>query len=122
MLCTVARELAAHLLGREPGQATAAPANGTQSSSSLAPPPLPPELLAERRSVPCLVATGRHDVFLPPQRVAPAAQRHLGAVLHVLEGSGHLLLDESPDEIVTLVTQALAAASRDTAQVGRNRP
>ncbi|MEU5199337.1 alpha/beta fold hydrolase [Streptomyces scabiei] len=83
--------------------------------SSLAPAPLPPELLAERRSVPCLVATGRHDVFLPPQRVAPAAQRHLGATLHVLQGSGHLLLDESPGEIVTLVAQALDAASRDTA-------
>lgn len=85
--------------------------------SSLAPPPLPPELLAERRSVPCLVATGRHDVFLPPQRVAPAAQRHLGATLHVLEGSGHLLLDESPDTIVTLVAQAqaLAVGPRDTA-------
>jgi pimeloyl-ACP methyl ester carboxylesterase len=44
--------------------------------SSLAPPPLPPELLAERRSVPCVVATGRHDVFLPLQRLGPAAQRH----------------------------------------------
>nr|WP_246890219.1 MULTISPECIES: alpha/beta hydrolase [unclassified Streptomyces] len=81
--------------------------------SSLAPAPLPPRLLAERRSVPCVVATGRHDVFLPPQRVAPAAQRHLGARLHVLESSGHLLLDESPDEIVTLVTQALGTTPRD---------
>ncbi|MFJ8719695.1 alpha/beta fold hydrolase [Streptomyces violaceus] len=56
--------------------------------SSLAPPPLPPELLAERRSVPCVVATGRHDVFLPPQRLGPAAQRHLGARFHVLDSSG----------------------------------
>lgn len=76
--------------------------------SSLAPPPLPPQLLAGRRLVPCLVATGRHDVFLPPHRVAPAAQRHLGATVHILEGSGHLLLDESPDEIVELVARALA--------------
>jgi pimeloyl-ACP methyl ester carboxylesterase len=81
--------------------------------SSLAPAPLPPELLAERRSVPCVVATGRHDIFLPPRRVRPAAQRHLGATLHVLEGSGHLLLDESPDELVVLVTRVLDAAYRD---------
>jgi len=78
--------------------------------SSLAPPPLPAALLAERRSVPCLVATGRHDVFLPPRRVGPAAQRHLGTQLHVLDGSGHLLLDEAPDEIVTLVERALTAS------------
>ncbi|MFF9773575.1 alpha/beta fold hydrolase [Streptomyces sp. NPDC013978] len=83
--------------------------------SSLAPAPLPPRLLAERRSVPCLVATGRHDVFLPPQRVAPAAQRHLGARLHVLESSGHLLMDESLDEIITLVAQALGTTPRDIA-------
>ncbi|MDX2757140.1 alpha/beta fold hydrolase [Streptomyces europaeiscabiei] len=76
--------------------------------SSLAPPPLPPRLLAARRSVPCLVATGRHDVFLPPHRVAPAAQRHLGTTLHVLDDSGHLLLDEAPDKIVALVESVLA--------------
>jgi pimeloyl-ACP methyl ester carboxylesterase len=58
--------------------------------------------------VPCLVATGRHDVFLPPHRVAPAAQRHLGATLHVLDDSGHLLLDEAPDKIVALVGSVLA--------------
>lgn len=64
--------------------------------SSLAPPPLPPELPAKRRSVPCLVATGRYDVFLPPRRVGPAAQRHLGAEPDVLDGPGHLLLDGAP--------------------------
>ncbi|MDX3242174.1 alpha/beta hydrolase [Streptomyces sp. ME18-1-4] len=78
--------------------------------SSLAPSPLPAALLAERRSVPCLVATGRHDVFLPPRRVGPAVERHLGARLHVLEGSGHMLLDEAPDEIVALVERALIAS------------
>ncbi|WP_245607772.1 alpha/beta fold hydrolase [Streptomyces prunicolor] len=83
--------------------------------SSLAPPPLPPALLAERRTVPCLVATGRYDVFLPPRRMGPAAQRHLGTRLHVLDGSGHLLLDEAPDEIVALVERALAASSGDGA-------
>ncbi|MFC8246484.1 alpha/beta fold hydrolase [Streptomyces chartreusis] len=76
--------------------------------SSLAPAPLAAPLLAERRSVPCLVATGRHDVFLPPRRVGPAAQRHLGAPLHVLEESGHLLLDEAPGKIVSMVERTLA--------------
>ncbi|WP_328743829.1 alpha/beta hydrolase [Streptomyces sp. NBC_00285] len=83
--------------------------------SSLAPPPLPPALLDERRAVPCLVATGRYDVFLPPRRVGPAAYRHLGTRLHVLDGSGHLLLDEAPDDIVRLVGRALAASGRDGA-------
>ncbi|MEI5525683.1 alpha/beta hydrolase [Streptomyces brasiliscabiei] len=81
--------------------------------SSLAPPPLSPSLLADRRSVPCVVATGHHDVFLPPRRVGPAVQRHLGTTLHVLNGSGHLLLDEAPDEIVTLVERAIAACPSD---------
>ncbi|WP_258198756.1 alpha/beta fold hydrolase [Streptomyces sp. A244] len=81
--------------------------------SSLAPPPLPPALLADRQSVPCLVATGRHDVFLPPRRVGPAAHRHLGTTLHVLDSSGHLLLDEAPDDIVTLVGRAIAACPGD---------
>jgi pimeloyl-ACP methyl ester carboxylesterase len=61
------------------------------------------------------VATGRHDVFLPPQHIGPAAQRHLGARLHVMDDSGHLLLDESPDEVVALVAQALAAVYGDGA-------
>ncbi|WKX13893.1 alpha/beta fold hydrolase [Streptomyces sp. NL15-2K] len=83
--------------------------------SSLAPPPLPSALLAERRSVPCLVATGRHDVFLPPRRVRPVAQRHLDTSLHVLDGSGHLLLDEAPDDVIRLVAQILAASCGDGA-------
>ncbi|WOT39634.1 alpha/beta fold hydrolase [Streptomyces coeruleorubidus] len=83
--------------------------------SSLAPPPLPPELLAERRSAPCLVATGRHDVFLPPQRLGPAARRHLGARLHVMDNARHLMLDESPGEVVALVARALASAYGDAA-------
>lgn len=90
--------------------------------NSLAPPPLPLKLLAERRSVPCLVATGRHDVFLPPQRVGPAAQRHLGTRLHVMDDSGHLLLDESPGEVVALVARAMDSALGDAALTGRSRP
>ncbi|MFJ4648276.1 hypothetical protein ACIP6Q_32770 [Streptomyces bobili] len=35
--------------------------------------------------------------------------RHLGTTLHVLDSSGHLLLDEAPDDIVTLVERAIAA-------------
>ncbi|MEU1573412.1 alpha/beta hydrolase [Streptomyces collinus] len=83
--------------------------------SSLAPPPLPPDLLAERRSTPCLVATGRHDAFLPPQRLGPAARRHLGARLHVMDNSGHLLLDESPGEVVALVARAMDSAYGEAA-------
>ncbi len=67
--------------------------------SSLAPIPAASGAVDRAPGVPSLVATGRY-VFLPSQRVGPAAQRHLGTRLHVLDGSEHLLLDEAPDEIL----------------------
>jgi pimeloyl-ACP methyl ester carboxylesterase len=85
--------------------------------SSLAPPPLPSALPADRRPVPCLVATGRHDALLPPRRVGPAALRYLGITLHILDSSEHRLLDEAPDEIVALVERALGTSPGDGAQV-----
>ncbi|MER7697153.1 MULTISPECIES: alpha/beta hydrolase [unclassified Streptomyces] len=71
--------------------------------TSLAPPPLPAELLDQRRSVPTLVATGRFDPFLPPHVLDPAARRRLGAEFRVIEGAGHLLPDEAPAEVSAVV-------------------
>lgn len=73
--------------------------------SSLAPPPLPSELLVRQNSAPRLVMAGRHDIFLPPGSLGPAARRRLGVGLHVVDGAGHLLLDEQPDRVADLVEE-----------------
>ncbi|MFG3406583.1 alpha/beta fold hydrolase [Streptomyces sp. NPDC048142] len=77
--------------------------------TSLAPAPLPSDLLERRRSVPTLVATGRFDPFLPPHTLGPAARRRLGAEFRVIEGAGHLLLDEAPVEVCAVVEEFCAA-------------
>ncbi|MFD7511976.1 alpha/beta fold hydrolase, partial [Streptomyces sp. NPDC059853] len=64
--------------------------------SSLAPAPLPRTVVERRRSVPCLVATGRHDAFFPPPALSAAVRDRLGTECRVVEGAGHLLLDEEP--------------------------
>ncbi len=71
--------------------------------TSLAPAPLPPALLERSRAAPVLVATGRFDLFLPPGALGPAARHRLGVGLRVVEGAGHLLLDEAPVEVCELV-------------------
>lgn len=75
------------------------------SRTTLAPAPLSSGLLERRRTVPSLVAIGRHDVFLPPHVLGPAAIRFLGADLNVVETAGHLLPEEEPEQVATLVQQ-----------------
>ncbi len=75
--------------------------------SSLAPSPLPAALLASRRDVPCVVATGEHDAFLSPQRLHRPARERLGADVQTIPGTGHLVPDERPEAIVALVEQVL---------------
>ncbi|MFH9763312.1 alpha/beta fold hydrolase [Streptomyces anulatus] len=79
--------------------------------TSLAPPPLPSGLLELRRSVPSLVVAGRCDPFLPPHHLGPAARRRLGAEFRVIEGAGHLLLDESPEAVLVAVREFCAAVA-----------
>ena len=71
--------------------------------TTLAPTPLPPGLLGSCRSVPCVVATGSHDIFLPPARLEPAVRDLLGTELRVLPNCGHLALDDAPAGVVELV-------------------
>ncbi|MFF0568522.1 alpha/beta fold hydrolase [Streptomyces sp. NPDC004041] len=82
--------------------------------SSLAPPPLPSGLLQLRRSVPTLAVSGRYDPFLPPQILGPGARRRLGAEVRVIDGAGHLLLDESPEAVLGAVREFCAARTTDT--------
>ncbi|MEV1087498.1 alpha/beta fold hydrolase [Streptomyces microflavus] len=80
--------------------------------TSLAPPPLPAGLLEQRRAVPTLVTTGRCDPFLPPHVLGPAARHLLGAEFRVVEGAGHLLLDEAPDAVLAMAEEFCAAVAR----------
>ncbi|MGI5219180.1 alpha/beta fold hydrolase [Nocardia sp. CA-290969] len=71
--------------------------------TTLAPAPLAHTLLDRCRSAPCVVATGSHDIFLPPGHLGPAVRDLLGTELRVLEGCGHLALDDDPAGVVALV-------------------
>jgi pimeloyl-ACP methyl ester carboxylesterase len=76
--------------------------------SSLAPPVLPARLLTRRRNVPRIVATGQHDVFLPPERLQGPAARQLNTRLRVIGGAGHLVTDEHPEHLIPLLEELLS--------------
>lgn len=73
--------------------------------TTLAPPPLPAELLARRADRPCVVGVGEHDRFLPPRRLAPAVRRTMDLDLRVLPGMGHLTTPGHLDDVVSLVAE-----------------
>jgi pimeloyl-ACP methyl ester carboxylesterase len=73
--------------------------------TTLAPPPLPAELLARRADRPCVVGVGEHDRFLPPQRLAPAVRRTMDLDLRVFSGMGHLTTQGHLDDVVSLVAK-----------------
>lgn len=60
--------------------------------TTLAPPPLPAALLADRAQLPCLVAVGEHDRFLPPTRLAPVVQSTTNTRLRVIGSMGQWAL------------------------------
>ena len=74
--------------------------------TTLAPPPLPPALLARRASRPCIVGTGEHDRFLPPRRLAPALRQAMGLDLRILPGMGHLTTPGHLGDVVSLIAEA----------------
>jgi pimeloyl-ACP methyl ester carboxylesterase len=73
--------------------------------TTLAPPPLPAELLARRAEKPCAVGVGKHDRFLPPRRLAPAVRRTMDLDLRIFPGMGHLTTPGHLDEVVSLVAE-----------------
>lgn len=57
---------------------------------------------------------GEHDRFLPPQRLGRAVRTALGVDLEVLANTGHLLVEEHPEYLASLVdSDDEAAAPRD---------
>lgn len=77
--------------------------------TTLAPPPLPAELLARRAERPCVVGVGQHDRFLPPERLAPAVRRTMNIDLRVFPGVGHLTTPAHLDEVVSLVAEVVGS-------------
>lgn len=78
--------------------------------TSLAPPALPSELLAQRTTTPRLVVTGQHDAFFPPERLRGPAGRRLDTGLTVIPDAGHLVTDEQPQALASLVSAMSSAA------------
>lgn len=76
---------------------------GRHCRTSLAPGPLPLECLRPWADTPVVVATGSHDVFYSPERLHGPARRFLGTDVLVMEGAGHLALDEQPKRIAELL-------------------
>jgi pimeloyl-ACP methyl ester carboxylesterase len=55
------------------------------------------------RSIPRLVVTGQHDVFLNTRRLGLAVRDALGVELDVVDEAGHLLVEERPEYLAALV-------------------
>ncbi|MGW2631487.1 alpha/beta fold hydrolase [Streptomyces chattanoogensis] len=55
------------------------------------------------RSIPRLVVTGEHDVILRPRRLRPAVRATLGAELGVISQAGHLVVEQRPKYLSTLL-------------------
>ncbi|WP_422736265.1 alpha/beta fold hydrolase [Micromonospora sp. WMMD729] len=52
---------------------------------------------------PVVIASGDHDVFLPPDRLRRAAEQRLHAGVDIVPAAGHLVTDEHPDTLAALV-------------------
>lgn len=76
--------------------------------TTLAPPPLPAEVLARSTSRPCVVGVGEHDRFLPRRRLGPALRQTMNLDLHVFPDMGHLTTPRHLDDVVSLVAEVAA--------------
>lgn len=54
---------------------------------------------------PVLVITGSEDRLIPPENSNLLAQRIPGAMLHLVEGAGHLFFVEEPDEVSRILME-----------------
>ena len=75
--------------------------------TTLAPPPLPAELLTRRAERPCVIGVGEHDRFLPPSRLVPAVRRIMDVDVRVFSGMGHLTAPADLDQVVSLVAAVI---------------
>jgi pimeloyl-ACP methyl ester carboxylesterase len=81
------------------------------SRSSLAPPIIPDRVLTGARAVPCIVATGSQDAFLPPRQLQRPTELRLNTRLRVIPDAGHLVTDEHPELLVPLIEEIARTTS-----------
>lgn len=62
---------------------------------------------AAAQSVPVVIASGRHDVFLPPDRLRAGARQRIHVDADIIPAAGHLVTDEHPDLLAALVDRLL---------------
>ncbi len=74
---------------------------------TLAPPPVPVDILARCAEQPCVVGVGEHDVFLPAGKLAPAVRRTMNLDLRVFPGVGHLTTPADLDTVVSLIAEVV---------------
>jgi hypothetical protein len=86
--------------------------------TSVAPGPMPAELIHRWRSTPRVVATGEHDRFFPPDHLRGPVRDRLDSDTIVLTGAGHLTPQEHPDDVVAL----LAGLARNRTWLADNDP
>jgi pimeloyl-ACP methyl ester carboxylesterase len=92
---------------------------GSVCRSSLAPSPLPESWLESLRGS-NVVASGEHDVFLPPRALRSRARSALRSEVQSIDGAGHLAPDEYPEQMVQLISSAMrmSGAGSSLTQVG----
>jgi pimeloyl-ACP methyl ester carboxylesterase len=73
--------------------------------TTLAPRPLPADILARRAESPCVVGVGEYDRFLPVDRLDPAVRRTMNLDIRVFPGVGHLTTTTDLEEVVSLVSE-----------------
>jgi len=76
---------------------------GRHCRTSLAPGPLPLECLRPWENTPVVVATGSDDAFYSPARLHGPSRRFLDADVVVMEGAGHLAMNEQPERVAELL-------------------
>jgi pimeloyl-ACP methyl ester carboxylesterase len=79
--------------------------------TSLAPPVLADDVLAQATTALRLVVTGEHDTFFPPRRLRGPAGRRLDTGLTVIPDAGHLVTDEQPQALASLLSETRSRAS-----------
>jgi pimeloyl-ACP methyl ester carboxylesterase len=74
-----------------------------ETRTTGAPGPLADEVVARWRGRPARVLVGEDDCFFPPERVDRVAADRMGIHVDVLEGLGHLAVEEAPERVAALI-------------------
>ena len=68
-----------------------------------------------RTEAPTAVAVGAHDVFLPPAALRSVVRERFGRELIVVPSSGHLVVEEAPQELRTVLDAVVEDMTRGPA-------